>query len=187
MPPKVYWETFFDPSRILNTLGLHHAEGPVVDVGTGYGTFALAAARLTRQQVFAIDIEPDLLEALASKALTDQLDNVKPMLRDVALEGTGLPDEIADIVLLFNILHCENPVALLEEAWRTLRPGGRVGIVHWRCDIATPRGPNLRIRPTPDQCTAWSHDAGFGPAIPSQILSPYHYGLVGRKPKTVCP
>lgn len=187
MPPKVYWETFFDPCQILKTLGLHHAEGPVVDVGTGYGTFALAAAHLTGQQVFALDIEPDLLEALASKARADQLDNVKPMLRDVAFEGTGLPDKTADIVLLFNILHCENPVALLEEARRTLRPGGRVGIVHWRCDIATPCGPNLSIRPTPDQCTAWSHDAGFDLAIPSQILPPYHYGLVGRKSETVCP
>ena len=31
-----YWDTFFDPPRILKTLGLDRAEGAVVDVGAGY-------------------------------------------------------------------------------------------------------------------------------------------------------
>jgi SAM-dependent methyltransferase len=184
MPPEAYWDTFFDPSQILTILGLHHAEGPVVDIGAGYGTFTLAAARLTGRPVIAIDIELSLLEALARKARADKLDNVQSIQRDVVLEGTGLADGYADLVLLFNILHCEHPVALLREVRRTLRPGGRVAVLHWRSDIPTPRGPDLSIRPSPDQCAVWLCDGGFEVAIPSQMLPPYHFGLVGRKPVT---
>jgi ubiquinone/menaquinone biosynthesis C-methylase UbiE len=182
MPPEDYWGSFFNPPRILEALGLHRAEGAIVDVGAGYGTFTLAAARITGQPVVAIDIEPHMLELLTRKAARDGLDNVMPVLRDVTLQGTGLPDEHAEIVLLFNILHCEDPLELLKEARRILRPGGRVGIVHWRSDVLTPRGPDLSIRPTPDQCVARLRDATFDLAIPPRILLPYHFGLVGRKP-----
>jgi SAM-dependent methyltransferase len=182
MPAEDYWETFFDPSRILNSLGLDRADGAVVDVGAGYGTFTLAAARCTRRDVVAIDIEQPLLDALAVKACSEGLSNVRPVLRDVVFEGTGLADESVDIVLLFNILHCEHPLDLLKEAGRILRPGGRAGVLHWRSDIPTPRGPDLSIRPTPDQCAAWLREA-FDVAISSRILPPYHFGLVARKPK----
>jgi len=182
MPAENCWDTFFDPPRILEKLGLDHADGAVVDIGAGYGTFTLAAARCTKREVFAIDVEQSLLDALGEKARAQRLHNVRPVLRDVMLGGTGLPDGDADIVLLFNILHCEQPLELLREAWRTLQPGGRVGILHWRSDVPTPRGPDLNIRPTPDQCAVWLRDAGFEIATPSQILPPYHFGLVGRKP-----
>ena len=33
IPPESYWKTFFNPSEILTTLGLHCAKGPVVDIG----------------------------------------------------------------------------------------------------------------------------------------------------------
>jgi ubiquinone/menaquinone biosynthesis C-methylase UbiE len=75
-------------------------------------------------------------------------------------DGTGLADCGADIVMLFNLLHCEQPLDLLAEARRTLQPGGRVGVVHWRSDIPTPRGPDLSIRPSPEQCAAWLREAG---------------------------
>jgi predicted RNA methylase len=89
MPPEFYWETFYNPSQILTALGLRHAEGPVVDIGAGCGTFTLAVARLTGQPVIGIDIEQFLLEDLARKLRAEKLDKVQLMLRDVMLEGTG--------------------------------------------------------------------------------------------------
>lgn len=182
MPAEDHWNTFFDPPRILKTLGLDRAEGAVVDIGAGYGTFTLAAARCTNCEVFAIDIDQPLLDGLAAKARAEGLSNVRPALRDVMLEGTGLPNERADIVLLFNLLHCERPLELLREAGRTLRHGGRVGIMHWQSDIPTPRGPDLGIRPSPEQCATWLHEAGYDLAVRPRMLPPYHFGLVGRKP-----
>ena len=52
--------------------------------------------------------------------------------------------------MLFYILHNENPEILLSEAWRILKPSCKIGIIHWRSDIETPRGPSLSIRPKPE-------------------------------------
>jgi SAM-dependent methyltransferase len=182
MPPDACWETFFDPVGILTSLGLIGAEGPIVDIGSGYGTFTLAAARLTAQPVVAIDIEATFLDDLARKVDAEKLGNIRLVLRDVVRDGTGLPERYADIVLIFNLLHCDGPVDLLKEARRTLRPNGRVGVLHWRSDIPTPRGPDLSIRPRPDKCAAWLGEAGFVLAVPPKVLPPYHFGLVGRVP-----
>jgi hypothetical protein len=82
----------------------------------------------------------------------------------------------ADAVLLFNILHCEQPVRLLRHAANALRPGGKVLVIHWRCDIPTPRGPSAAIRPSPQQIIelAASSNLRAGDVID---LPPWHYGM----------
>ena len=42
MPDHDWWESFFDPDAVLDALELNQFEGPVVDVGCGYGTFTMA-------------------------------------------------------------------------------------------------------------------------------------------------
>jgi SAM-dependent methyltransferase len=154
----------------------------VVDVGCGYGTFALPAARLTGQHVIGIDIEADLIRQLDGKARSLGL-GVDGIVRDVAADGLGVPEQMADIVLLFNLLHCEEPVRLLREAYRALAPGGRVGVIHWRSDVPTPRGPDLSIRPSPSTCRAWLTEAGFAIERGPLTLEPFHFGLVGLHPE----
>jgi hypothetical protein len=85
--------------------------------------------------------------------------------------------------LLFNILHCEEPLRFLREAVRVLRPTGCVGVIHWRYDPATPRGPNMEIRPRPEQITDWGSQAGLTVSHASVIdLPPWHYGFRFRRP-----
>lgn len=76
--------------------------------------------------------------------------------RDFVADGSGLPDGSADYVMLFNILHREQPETLLREAWRILSPRGRLGIMHWNYDPTTPRRPSMEIRPRPEQCREWA-------------------------------
>ncbi len=181
MPDEILWATFFDAPKILSRLDCVDPRGDVVEFGCGYGTFTIPAAQMTTGTVFAMDIDPAMIENTSLKARDAGLANVMALARDFVAEGTGLPDGCSGCALLFNILHGENPVGLLREAFRVLRPGGRVGIIHWIHDASTPRGPDLTIRPRPEQCLAWALEAGLAPLSPPVDLPPYHYGLVVQK------
>jgi SAM-dependent methyltransferase len=157
--------------------------GDVVEFGCGYGTFTLPAARAVQGRVVALDIEADMVAATAHKALGAGLSNVVADMRDFVADGCGLADGQADYAMLFNILHIENPVGLLREARRALVPGGKVGIIHWRTDIETPRGPSMPIRPSAEQCRAWGEQAGLEfVRYESLCCCSWHWGLVMRRP-----
>jgi len=180
MPPKEMWETFFNPSLILTTLGLNRGTKNVVEFGCGYGTFTIPAAPMIQGKVYALDIELEMILKTRREAIKRGLNNVKTIQRDFMEEGSGLEDESVDYAMLFNILHLENPVALLREANRILTIGGRIGIIHWNHDSKTPRGPSLDIRPKPEDCIQWAREAGF--SKPQRYdLKPYHYGIVLKK------
>jgi SAM-dependent methyltransferase len=182
MPDETLWSTFFDAPAILTRLGFTDRRADFAEFGCGYGTFTVAAAARTRGTVFAWDIDPAMVEATQAKARAAGLTNVHAVRRDFVADGTGLPDGSVTYAMLFNILHAEHPVALLSEARRILRAGGCVGVIHWNCDPATPRGPDLSIRPRPEQCRRWTLEAGLQLTGTLLGLPPYHYGLVGRKP-----
>lgn len=182
MPDESIWAGFFSPQETLAKLGLTASCGDVVDFGCGYGTFTIPAARMIRGTVHALDIEADMVEATRRKAEEAGVSNVDAEQRDFVADGTGLPEASVGYVMLFNILHCEQPEVLLREAWRNLSPGGRLGIMHWNDDPNTPRGPSMDIRPTPQQCRDWAMAVGFRLAVPDKVnLPPYHYGWVMRR------
>jgi ubiquinone/menaquinone biosynthesis C-methylase UbiE len=85
--------------------------------------------------------------------------------------------------MVYNLLHLEEPVALLQVAGRVLQPGGRLSVMHWRQDISTPRGPSLAIRPTPKQCREWMAAAGFRHIqdVPIVECCPYHFGMTALR------
>jgi len=179
MPDEQRWTEFFDPPAILARLGLTGAARDVAEFGCGYGTFTIPAARIVAGTVHALDIEPEMIAVTGQKAESAGLGNVRTHLRDFAELGTGLPDASVDYAMLFNILHAEDPVRLLKEAYRVLAPGSKAGIIHWNYDPSTPRGPSLEIRPRPAQCIEWAERAGFRLVSQEIIdLPPYHYGIV---------
>lgn len=179
MPEEPLWSTFFDPPEVLRKLGLTRQCHDAVDVGCGYGTFTIAAARIVSETVHALDIEPDMIAAAKAKAEAAGLDNVRACLRDFVADGFGLPAASADFVMLFNILHAEQPTTLLAEAFRVLSPGGLAAVVHWNYDPTTPRGPSMDIRPRPEDIRQWARQVGFSTRSAAVIdLPPYHYGMV---------
>lgn len=183
MPEESVWNRFFAPDHILDAMGLTDAVRDAVDFGCGYGTFALPAARRIQGTLYAFDIEPTMIEATRALAAREPLHNVRVIARDFVADGTALEAESIDYVMLFNILHAETPVGLLNEAYRILAPGGRVGVIHWNYDPDTPRGPPMSMRPRPEACCRWISDAGFIIEQPQITLPPYHYGIVARKGK----
>ncbi|ACB77727.1 class I SAM-dependent methyltransferase [Opitutus terrae] len=180
MPDQSFWESLFDIPAILDGLQVDDSIGDAAEVGCGYGTFTLPVAARIRGTLHAFDIEAAMIETTQARVVGSKADNVRLRLCDVLVDGFGLPTQSMDAVFLFNILHAENPTALLAASARLLRPGGRVLAIHWRSDIATPRGPDLSIRPRPTQIAAWAQDVGLTPE-PSRLLPPWHFGLVLRR------
>jgi ubiquinone/menaquinone biosynthesis C-methylase UbiE len=175
MPEERLWLSFFTPTEVLRKLDLP-ISGDLVDFGCGYGTFTIPAAQITCGTVYALDIDPEMTAATQIK--TASLPNVRVCLRDFLAEGSGLRDTSVNYVMLFNILHMEDPDKLLKEAYRILIPGGKLGITHWNYDPNTPRGPSMEIRPRPEQCQEWAETIGFSMQNGIIDLPPHHYGMV---------
>lgn len=181
MPSEKLWEEFFEPERILRILELNHNVADVVELGCGYGTFTIPASKAIKEKVYAIDIDEEMTKRVTERANEEKTNNIETMLRDFTHEGSGLEDESMDYAMLFNILHAEKPEGLLKEAYRILKPEGKLGVVHWNYDPETPRGPPMTIRPRPEQCVKWAIKVGFK-SESRHGLKPYHYGLVFSKP-----
>ncbi len=177
------WEKFFSPEKILKTLEVDNKVRDIADFGSGYGTFTIPAAKIVKGKVYAIDIDSELIETTKKRIDEEGLNNVETMLRDFIINGSGLKKESVDYAFLFNMLYVNgNPDKLLKEAYRILKPNGKVGIIHWNYDPTTPRGPSMEIRPKPEQIIKWAKNAGFN--SPEQHdLKPHHYGIVMEKRK----
>ena len=185
MPEEEMWSGFFDPAEVLSVFGLDRGVQDLVEFGCGYGTFTLAAAGIAAGTVYALDIEPEMVDVVRQKCDEAGIDNVRAEVRDIVAQGIGLAENSMDVALLFNILHHEEPVALMKEALRVLKPNGMLAVIHWNYDPTTPRGPAMEIRPRPEQCIEWGREAGFRfNEQNSYDLPPYHYGLLFKKPFT---
>lgn len=185
MPEEAYWETLFDVGLTLDRLGIDARMKTVIELGCGYGTFTIPVARRISGVLTTFDIDDAMIERTRQRAAKSEVWNVLYVVRDVFKDGFGGEAGSQDACLLFNILHGEEPVRLLAEAARVVRPGGAVLVTHWRHDAATPRGPSLEIRPRPEQIVEWAKETGWleaeGPVID---LPPWHYGLGLRRGRT---
>ncbi|MCL6097024.1 MAG: class I SAM-dependent methyltransferase [Bacteroidetes bacterium] len=181
MPEETYWESLFDTKLILSKLQFDKTINDAVEFGSGYGTFTIPAAKIIKGTLFALDIDSEMIDRLNQRIDETKLPNIKVIKRDIVNEGTGLNENSMDYVMLFNILHAENPQVLLNETYRILKPGGKVGAIHWIHSSITPRGPSLDIRPTSLQCVDWLMDANFKITNKEISLPPYHYGIIAHK------
>jgi SAM-dependent methyltransferase len=173
MPDEAYWETLFDVPFVLSALGIDKSIGDVAEFGCGYGTFTIPTAKAVSGTVQTFDIDAAMVERTRERAAGLP---IIAQVRDVMQHGFGVT---ADAVLLFNILHCENPEELICHARKALRPGGQVLVIHWRYG-ETPRGPGLDIRPNPEQIVAWAKGLSLDGGVID--LPPWHYGLRFRLP-----
>lgn len=181
MPAEKMWAGFFNVELILSELHINSKVNNLVEIGSGYGTFTVPAARQITGKLYAFDIEKEMLDIVKQKLSNGHLVNVIPEKRDILTQTTGLADNSIDYVMLFNILHHDSPTDFFNEAYRILKPKGKVGILHWRSDISTPRGPDLSIRPKPDQILQWIDKLKFNIYKEPVIIEPYHFGLIISK------
>ncbi len=182
MPEQDYWESLMDVGAVLDALRVDRVIRDVVEVGCGYGTFTIAVAQRISGALHAFDIEAEMVEITRARLAKAGSSNVRVYLRDVLTSGFPLPPTSVDAVMLFNILHADNPVEMLRASAKLLRDGGRLLAIHWRSDVKTPRGPALAIRPRPEQIVSWATEAGgLQLERQAQIVPPWHYVISFRR------
>jgi SAM-dependent methyltransferase len=112
-------------SDVLSRVGVREGQA-VLDYGCGSGTFTIPSARIVGKEgrVYALEVRPKMLEALKEKAESEGLTNVVTLLLDHSKLNTGLPDDIVDAVLVYDVMHeIEDKVGLLRELHRVARRG----------------------------------------------------------------
>lgn len=103
----------------------------VLDVGSGHGAGVTTEGGLAqlvgaRGQVYALDRQRFSLERLSESARRQGLRHVRTVV--AAAERNGLANGSVDAVTSQAALHFMDVRAFMQEAWRTLRPGGVVGV-----------------------------------------------------------
>lgn len=102
----------------------------VVDLGSGGGIDCLLAARVVGAagRVIGVDFLPEMVERATRAAAEAGLGNVTFVQGEI--EALPLPDASVDVVISNGVINLSpRKVRALAEAFRVLRPGGRLAIV----------------------------------------------------------
>jgi demethylmenaquinone methyltransferase/2-methoxy-6-polyprenyl-1,4-benzoquinol methylase len=156
----------------------------VVDLGCGTGRLeAHLLPRLGPGRVVGVDFSPGMI---ARASLGCPSPQVTWLCRDVV--DTGLATSSADLVLCFNSFpHFPDGEALLREAVRWLRPGGRLLLWHdlgreRLAEVHRKAGPPVHedLLPPVDELAQLAGSAGFEVGIAEEDDS--SYTLLARRP-----
>jgi ubiquinone/menaquinone biosynthesis C-methylase UbiE len=172
-PSRAEWQK---PDEVLRALALRSGQ-VVCDIGAGPGYFTFPVARAVGEagHVYAVDVEPRILEALRKRLRKTKLRNVTPVL---ALEDDPLvPPASCDLILIVDTYHhFPDGPAYLRRLARSLRPGGRlVNIDFHKREL--PVGPPPEHKLTREEFLAQADAAGLALALEHTFL-PYQYFLV---------
>ncbi len=155
----------------------------VVDMGSGSGHFTLEVAERVgpHGKVYAIEIQPELVNKVAADARGAGHTHVRVIHADLEKKpnGTTLKDKIADRVLLINTLsQINDKIGVLEEAKRLLAHKGALVVIDWRPASGSPWPDHHLLHP--DQAKALLKKAGFEEVLEIE-LPHHHYGFIARK------
>lgn len=118
------------PERVVEALGIAPGDA-VADLGAGDGYFVpyLAEAVGPEGRVFAVEVDPEKLQALHDLVDRQGHDNV--VVVEGAPDDPGLPDAGIDLVLLVNVYHhIDDRVRYFRRLRDDLRPGrGRIATI----------------------------------------------------------
>jgi SAM-dependent methyltransferase len=118
----------------------------VIDLGSGAGFDALLAAQMVGRdgRVIGVDMTPAMLsKARANAQLLDQT-NIE--FREGLLEELPIPNDSVDAVISNGVINlCPDKAVVLSEAYRVLKPGGRLQIADIIVGKAVPDGAKQDI------------------------------------------
>ena len=125
------------PDEMLAAMGLKNGD-IVADIGAGSGfhTRRMASLVAPTGQVFAVDIQPEMLEILEGRVEDEGLTGIVPVLGE--FDDPKLPDNQIDWILLVDVYHeFENPDLMLAKMRQALKDSGKVALVEYRVEDGT--------------------------------------------------
>lgn len=156
-PDRDDWQK---PQQIMDALRI--SEGTVVaDLGVGAGWFTVRLARRVGPNglVYAVDVQVEMLNATARRVQREGLRNVKPILG--TQDNPKLPERQLDAVLIVDAYNeMADPIAVLGNLARALKPAGRIGIINFTQGDGGP-GPPAEQRVDPEVVLADAARAGL--------------------------
>ena len=116
-------------TRVMDILGVDKGK-TVADIGAGSGWFSVRAARRVTPSglVYAVDINSEAIQHIQQRVQREGIGNVR-VIRSKP-DDPLLPAESIDAVLLLKTYHeVAEPVTLLRNLRKALRPNARLGII----------------------------------------------------------
>lgn len=171
------------PDQIMDALLI--GEGSTVaDIGAGGGWFTVRLATRVgpNGRVYAEDIQTEMIQAIERRVKREGLEKIVK-----AVLGTPTDPKIPeplDAVLIVDAYHeMEQPVTLLRNMAKSLKPAGMIGIVNSKMDGGGP-GPPMEERVDPEQVIRDARAAGLELRKRENRLLRYQYLLMfGVAPK----
>ena len=149
------------PELVLAAMELREGM-TVAEIGAGTGFFSrrLAKAVGPAGKVYAVDIQPEMLDLLKKYAAKEGITNIIPVLGTET--DPKLPAHGIDRILLADVYHeLQKPEAMLARIRDSLAPGGTVTLVEYRLEGDTASHINIKHRMSAEQVLAEWTGAGF--------------------------
>lgn len=118
-------------ARLTNNLDLKPTD-IVADIGAGTGYFSFRIAPLVPEgKIFAVDVQPEMLNFLELNKTEKNIANVEPVLGSI--DNPNLPENSIDLALMVDAYHeFEYPREMMQGIVKALKPGGRVVSIEFR-------------------------------------------------------
>jgi SAM-dependent methyltransferase len=119
------------PDEAIALLNLDPAD-TVADIGAGTGYFSFRmAAQLPEGDVYAVDVQPEMIDILEFLIDENQAQNVQPVLGSAT--NPHLPQNSIDLALMVDAYHeFAYPREMMTHIVTALKPGGRVALLEYR-------------------------------------------------------
>jgi SAM-dependent methyltransferase len=173
-PARDEWQM---PARVVDALQLKSGE-LVADIGAGTGYFTVRLAKSPASPtVYAVDIEPSMVEYVKQRAAREGLKNVVPV--QAGADRTNLPEPVDLVLIVDTYHHIPDRVAYFTALKARMKPGARLAIIDFRKD--SPSGPPVEFRFTPDEIGAELANAGFALRTSHDFLPRQVFLVYGMK------
>ena len=152
----------------------------VADIGAGSGYFSFRIAQKVPQgKVYAVDIQPEMLDAVSSFKEKNNIANVETILGQE--DNPNLPAASVDLAFMVDAYHeFAYPREMMEGVVKALKPGGRVVLLEYRKE-----NPMIMIKPlhkmTQKQVKKELKEVGLKWQTTKEFLPEQHF-LVFSKP-----